>query len=156
VQRVVRDVEREAAIAKRRQDELDVRHRGRSARAAVLEHAPSPSVTEHHGPGVHRLRANGGLPVIAPGRLLDLSEDRLDQAVEQIVLVANVAIQRHGVDAELLAQLAHAERLDAAAVGELDRDEEDALPAERRPAPDGRVFADHHLTSVRGCDMFTA
>jgi len=56
-----------------------------------------------------------------------------------------VAVQRHRIDAEFLAELAHAEGLDAASIGELDRNDKDALARERGPALDWSVFADHHV-----------
>ena len=45
----------------------------------------------------------------------------LDHAVEEVVLVPDVAVDRHRLDAQLLPELAHAERLEAAAIGEVDR-----------------------------------
>ena len=100
---------------------------------------------------------------------LDLADDQLDDAVEQVVLVPDVAVERHRVDAELLAELAHAQRLEAVAIGELDR-----RPGARGRGSSGarrsaRVGAasGHHLlvdsfvcgrslTSLRRSAMFTA
>ena len=62
--------------------------------------------------------------------------------VEQVVLVPDVAIERHRIDAELLAELAHAQRLDAASIGEIDGGLEHSLLAQWR-AGLGCLF-DHH------------
>ena len=97
----------------------------------------------------------------AGGRPLDLGDDQLDDPVEQVVLAPDVAVERHRVDPELLAELAHAQRLEAVAIGELDGDAEDAVAVERRSAF-GAVDAGlihqliSHLTSVRVGAMFTA
>ena len=80
--------------------------------------------------------------------MVDLAEDRLEQAVEQVVLVADMAVERHRVDAELLAELAHAQGLDSASIRELDRDEEDSLARERGSALDWTGFADHHVAGL--------
>ena len=83
--------------------------------------ARRPRVAEHHAPGRHHVLAQRGLPGPARRRSLDLADDDLDDAIEQVVLVADVAVERHGIDAELLAELAHAQRLDAASIGERPR-----------------------------------
>ena len=70
---------------------------------------------------------------LGAGRL-ELADHALDDAVEQVVLVPDVAVERHGVDAELLAEPAHAQRLEAAAVGEVDGGLQDALAGQRRAA----------------------
>ena len=46
-------------------------------------------------------------------RELDLAEDDVDHAVEELVLVGDVLVERHRHDAELLREAAHAERLRA-------------------------------------------
>ena len=52
-------------------------------------------------------------------RQLDLAEDEVDDAVDEVVLVGEVVVEGHRLDAELLAELAHAERLEPALIGEL-------------------------------------
>ena len=52
--------------------------------------------------------------------LLDLSDDRVDDAVEERFLVGDVVVERHRLDAELVGEVAHRERLDALLVGECD------------------------------------
>ena len=109
-------------------------HRG-ARRAPFLEDAPRPRVAEHHAPGRHDLLAQGrpSSPRPAAGRSISPTID-LDDAVEQVVLVPDVAVERHRVDAQLLAELAHAQGLEAAAVGELDGGPEHALAGQRRAA----------------------
>ena len=61
--------------------------------------------------------AHGGLPVTVEGRHADLAEDDVDHGVDEVVLVGDVAIERHRPDAELLPEAAHGEGLDPAIVG---------------------------------------
>ena len=73
----------------------------------------------------------------------------LDDPVDRSSLLADVAVERHRVDAELLAELAHAQRLEAAAIGQLDGSAKDALAGERRSALDAfGVGLGHHLIRV--------
>ena len=77
-------------------------------------------------------------------RIVDLADDDVDDAVEQVVLVADVAVEGHRLDAELLAELAHAQGLDPAPVGEVDRGPEHALlvsGARRSVVGGGRSWA---------------
>ena len=53
--------------------------------------------------------AHRGLPVGPGDRQVDLAEDEVDDAVEDLVLVGEVVVEGHRLDAELLAELAHAE-----------------------------------------------
>ena len=71
------------------------------------------------------------LPVDAVGRELDLLHDEVDDAVADLVLAPHVVVERHRLDAQLLPELAHAQRLEAALVCEADGGAEHALPAER-------------------------
>ena len=54
-------------------------------------------------------------------RVLDLARDEVDHSDEDLVLVRDVVVERHRLDAEVLGEPAHAERVDALAVGEVDR-----------------------------------
>src|SRR3569833_2959596 len=54
------------------------------------------------------------------GRRLDLRDEDVDHPVEQLVLVLDVLVQRHGDDAEVLGERAHADRAEAGPVGERD------------------------------------
>jgi hypothetical protein len=71
------------------------------------------------------------LPVLSAGGEVDLSEDDVDHAVEKIFLVGHVVVQRHRLDPDRLAELAHAQRLGPALVGEGDRGVQDPVPGER-------------------------
>ena len=63
--------------------------------------------------------------------MLDLADDGIDRPVEQLVLVADVPIQRHRLDAERLAEPSHAEACDAVPVCQVDSSLQDALPRQR-------------------------
>ena len=71
------------------------------------------------------------LPVGADRRQLDLAEDEVDDAVQDPLLVGEVVVERHRLDAERLTELAHAERLEPALIGELQRGLEHPLPGQR-------------------------
>ena len=60
------------------------------------------------------------LPVGSARGQVDLAEDQVDHAVEELVLVGHMVVQRHGLDPEGVAELAHTERRDPALVGEGD------------------------------------
>ena len=59
------------------------------------------------------------------------SSTRVDDPVEDVVLVRDVVVERHRLDAELLAELAHRQRLDPACVGEREGGAQHALPGQR-------------------------
>ena len=118
---------REAAGDERRQDRVDVGEGLRAGRSSFLEDARRPGVAEHHGSGGHHDPAQVLDPVAAGRGPLDLADHDLGDAVEQVVLALDVAVDRHRVDAELLAELAHAQVVEAAPVGEGHAGLEDAF-----------------------------
>ncbi len=67
------------------------------------------------------------------GGHLDLGEHQLGDPVHDVVLVLDVVVERHRLDAELLAELAHGERLDPACVGEGERGAQHPLSGQRDP-----------------------
>jgi hypothetical protein len=85
-----------------------------------------------------------------------LMEDDVGQAIEQVVLVADVAVERHRLDPEALAELAHADGVDPALVGQVHRRPEHAVPTDRRAPFRSGSFHDRHLTSLRCSARFTA
>ena len=109
---------------------------------------------QHDVPGGEDLSAQRVLPVPAGGLDFDLADHDLDRAVQQLVLVLHVPVERHGLDAELLAEPAHAQGIDAAAIGEVHGRSKDPLPGEGRATfRGGDGFG--HLTSVRRTPTFT-
>ena len=64
-------------------------------------------------------------------RQLDLAEDEVGDAVQEVVLVGDVVVERHRLDPELLPEPAHAERVDAGLVGERDGGAQHALSVQR-------------------------
>ena len=77
--------------------------------------------------------ANGRLPVHSPRSVLDLAQDRLDDAFLEVVLARDVVVERHRLHAELLPEAAHAQRLEPALVGHLDSRTKNPLPGQRGP-----------------------
>ena len=77
--------------------------------------------------------AHGRLPPAVAGRQADLAEHDVDHPVQEVALAGHVVVQRHRLDPEDLAELAHAEGADAAFVGEGDRGLEHLVAAQRRP-----------------------
>ena len=69
---------------------------------------------------------------VSVGGQVDLAEDQVDHAVEDVVLVGDVVVERHRLDAELLREPAHRERADALRVGQRDGGGQRPLPAEGR------------------------
>ncbi len=104
---------------------------GRSRGGAGLHQSDRPAVAgqrEAHGEGP---LPHGPVPVVAGGGQVHLAEHQVDHTVEQVVLVGDVVVQGHRLDPEGLAEPAHAERLQAAGVGEFDGGPQHALTGER-------------------------
>ena len=80
---------------------------------------------------------------------VDLGDDQLQHAIEQVVLVAHVPVEGHRLDAQLLAELAHAQALEALAIGQLDGGREHALPRQGDALLRPRACLGCHLTSLR-------
>jgi hypothetical protein len=59
--------------------------------------------------GVERPLAHGGPPVAVGGGEGDLLEHQVDHAVQELVLVGDVVVERHRSGAELVGEHAHAE-----------------------------------------------
>ena len=84
-----------------------------------------------------------GLPVGVLGRKLDLQQDDVDDAGQEVVLLGDVVVQRHGLDPEFVGELAHRERLDPAFVGHGDSGTQHPLPAQGSTGLWGRVGLGH-------------
>ena len=78
------------------------------------------------------------LPVLLIRRELDLVQHEVDDAVQDVVLVPDVVVQRHRFHPERLAEPAHGHRLDPARVREANGGVEDSIPVQG-----------HRLTSLR-------
>src|ERR1700722_2423706 len=82
---------------------------------------------------------------------LDLAQDVLRHALQQVVLAAEVPVQRHRGDAQVLGQLADGQRVEPVGVGELERAVDHGALAEPRPLAVRfrrlRVLV-NHLTTV--------
>jgi hypothetical protein len=75
--------------------------------------------------------------------LLHVRHDVLDDGIEQRLAARNVPVQRHGLDAELLAEPAHREAREPVGLDELQRRDDDPVAAERLPLR-GRQLPAHH------------
>src|SRR5690606_320817 len=73
-----------------------------------------------------------------------LLEDLLDDALDQVVLAVHVAVERHGLDAELAPEPPHRERLDALGVDQRERSLQDAFTGQRRAPRHGRHLSTCH------------
>lgn len=82
---------------------------------------------QHNAPSRHREIADVRLPVTSGWTHLDLGDDRVRGAVDDVVLVPNAAIEAHGVDAEVLRQTPHADGVNAVSIGECHGGLEDAF-----------------------------
>ena len=132
MERVVRQRHREATLAEDADHGIDIAHGRRTRFPARLDHASAPrgdaGACRAPRGSVWRIRR---LPVGVQDGAADLADHGVGDAVEQVLLVAHVVVERHRVEAQLLGELAHAERLDAFPVSELDRGYEQAFPAQR-------------------------
>jgi len=88
---------------------------------------------------------HGRLPVGSARRQVDLAEHQVHHAVEELVFVGHVVVERHGLDAEGLAEPAHAERGDPALVGEGDAGMQHPVSAQRLPGLRGGLGGRRHF-----------
>jgi hypothetical protein len=96
---------------------------------------------------VDRPLAHGRPPVQVGGRQTDLTEHNVDHAVDDLAFVAHMAVQRHRLDAERLGELAHAERLDAVRIGQVEGSAQHALAAQGHTALGGGLGRRGHGVS---------
>jgi hypothetical protein len=66
-------------------------------------------VARQGGPDRDRPLTHRRPPAGRVGRQLDLAEHHVDEAVQQVCLAGDVVIQRHRLDPDGLAELAHAQ-----------------------------------------------
>ena len=100
-------------------------------------------------------RAHGRLPPADGRRQADLAEYDVDHPVQEVGLAGHVVVQRHRLDPEDLAQLAHAEGADAAFVGEGYRGLEHLVAAQRRPPGRGVPGCRHPVLLSSGLTLLT-
>src|SRR4051794_6475742 len=86
------------------------------------------------------------MPCVDPRRRVartdvEVLEQQLRNPLEETLLVADVAVQRHALHAEGRPELAHAQRIEAIAIDQGQRRSQDALPCESRSR--------HRRTSLR-------
>src|SRR6478672_3079254 len=74
------------------------------------------------------------MPVSIARRSVDLGEDHVDDAVEDLALVGHVVVDRHRLDAELLREGADRQGGQAAGVGDGHSAEQDPFAAQRGPS----------------------
>ena len=88
---------------------------------------PSPAYLAGHGPQPFG-------PGRRPGAGMRTSPmTRAQHAVEHVVLVLDVVVERHGLDAQCRPELAHAQGVETVLVDQLDRRRDDSLARQRRP-----------------------
>ena len=102
-------------------------------------------MAKHHGTSGHDPSSHGRLPIGGLRRWLDLPDHDIDDAVEDVLLVPDVVVERHRVDTERLAELAHADGIAAASIGELEGSLEHPLLAQREPGSGLGICLGHHL-----------
>ena len=100
-------------------------------RGPRLDDVGRPRMAEEHAARAEDGLAQRRLPAAARVDGRDLAHDDLDHAVEQVVLAAHVGVERHRLDAELLAEPAHADRFDPVPIRQLDGSLEHTLSRQR-------------------------
>src|SRR5919108_4355480 len=108
---------------------LQIRPTGLAAR---LHKANRPSVPQQDLMRRDRPLTHGGPPINAADRLIDLAENKVDHAIQNVLLIPHVVVEGHRLDPKSLAELAHAERFDAVSIGEADGGAPDPVPAQGR------------------------
>ena len=78
----------------------------------------------------------------------DLADDDLDDAVQDRILVGDVVVERHRLDAELVGEVAHRQRVDAARVGEFDGRAQHPLPGQGHTALLGGIGLGGHARDI--------
>jgi hypothetical protein len=124
------ELEREAGLAEAAEDGVVVAQRRRAGGGPRLHQADRPAMSRQDGPDRDGPLAHGLLPTFRRGRQLDLAEDQVDHAVEQVLLVGDVVVQGHRLDPHRLGEPAHRERLDSVLVGERGRGAQDPVAAQ--------------------------
>ena len=142
VQGVVGQLERHATVT---QDAHHAIHVGEGRRPGIAppgEDRGRPRMAEHRRPGGHDRRPQRRRPGAGRCRAIDVVDDGVDHRVEELVLVADVAVQGHRVDRESLGDPPHAHGVEALLVGQVDRGGHDAGAAQAgtRPATGGRAW----------------
>src|SRR5215211_327791 len=130
---VVRRLGRNARLAKPAEQPLHVAHAEGDVPRRREREVASPRMSDENVVSRDRGPAHRAPPVLLPRRKLDLVEDQLDDPVEQVILVRDVVVQRHRLDAQFLAEPAHAQGLDAFGVSEADGGAQHALPCQGSP-----------------------
>jgi hypothetical protein len=139
--------DREAGLAEAADHGVVVPEVGRAGGGPRLHQGDRPGVAAEGGPGRVGPLAHGLLPAPLPRRKVDLAEDVVDHAVQQRVLAGHVVVERHGLDPELVGQLAHAQRGDAVLVGQGDRRAQDPLRGQGDARCRARVGLGRHVVS---------
>jgi hypothetical protein len=86
-----------------------------------------------------------GAPLAVGRRQLDLAEDDVDDAVEDLVLVGDVVVDRHRLHPELLGQGPDRQPGDPTGVGDRDGAVQHALPAQWRAIEGALPACSGHL-----------
>ena len=111
-------LDREAPAAQASDHRVVVSQGGRSGRGPRLHQADRPSVARQDLARRERSLSHRRPPIDLIGGQFDLAEHDVDHAVEEFALVGDVVVERHRLDAEGLAELAHAQRRDSVLVSE--------------------------------------
>src|SRR4029077_7029998 len=101
---------------------------------ARLDDPGRPPMAEHHRSRTEDRAPECRAPVGAAWIDRDPPDDRVDQAVQEVFLATDMRVERHRLDAQLLAEPAHADRVDALVICEVERSRQHPGAAEWRPA----------------------
>ena len=114
-----REGRRKPGGAEAAEHRVEVAETGRT-RAGVprFQQPDRPGVFEKYATGCDRPLPHLALPFPFRGWGRNLGQDALDDAVENVVLVGDVVVERHAFHAERLADAPHAQRLEPSFIGE--------------------------------------
>src|SRR5215211_6278971 len=152
VVRVKRQLLREAGVPETTKERVAVLQASRPRLRAHRE-LRGPRMAQHRLVRRNGNRTNLRPPVDVRAWDADFRQRRVEDPIEQVLLVRDVVVKRHRLHPELFGELAHAERLDPVFVRERDRRPEDAFPAQGRAARGCRSA--HRLDNLQRTQYLT-
>jgi hypothetical protein len=153
--RRVSHLHREAGRPQGADGRVVVSQRCRAWRLPRFQEPDGPGVASQHSPS--RVGSLNDLrpPVTVGGRQLYLAEDQIHDAVENLLLVGNVVVERHWLDAEFVGERSHRQGSDSRGVCERDGGPHYSLAAERDALLRRRGGCSWHILALF-CTLYDA
>src|SRR3954453_23422942 len=140
---VIRRLGVEPGSAQRREKLVHVAQPGGSNVTPGQQQLRRPAVAAEGVVNGDRARADRLDLIDVRIRQLPFGQHQIEHSVQEVILVGDVAVERHRLEAELIPESPHRQGVDTRGVGELECRGKDAFPAQRCSRFAG------HLTSLR-------